>query len=405
VTLKFGLGGFPEFLTPHTLDKGNIQLSRTPSVSELLSQSRSEIEESLNNFNSLDHVVFRLSGENPNELVQILRIYGLLGKFLNRVFSVSFWTMDSHHLGTQEAKASEYFDHVFVAHGQYLSLFDTAKSHYLPCSFSLASSADVEHYLADRNQQSSIISKGVCAPFAVYPWQRRNGEYADLLGEIRRLGIENAFFGTVRGGVQSNEALIHKILEHKVVLNLSLSDDLNMRNFEALALNRVLLTNKVRDHGIFAEWEDNIVYLDADSKSSTESLLESMKLTPKDISQNFLLQHGIEARVIKIVESLSGYSSDGTEFGFAGRSNFLTAGQTALNSTPRVEVPHTEVELLANSGFVPIRKVQALLEQSGNKCKTLWTFICFWCQSYGLHVVKTTIGRSSLVRAMLRMLV
>ena len=404
MTVQFGLGGFPEFLTTHTLNKGKIQLSRIPSVSELLLQSKKEIAESLNDFNSLDHVVFRLSGENPNELVHVLRIYGLLGKFLNRSFSVSFWTMDSHHLGAQEAKASKYFDNVFVAHGQYLHLFDEAKSYYLPCSFSLASSADIEHYLADRSQASSDMSKGVCAPLAAYPWQSRNGVYADFMGEINSLGIEKSFFGVIRGGALPNEALIQKILEHKVVLNLSLSDDLNMRNFEALALNRILVTNKVIDHDIFSEWEDNIVYLDADSKTITASLVESMELIPKDISQKFLVQHGIEARVIKIVESLSGYRSDGTESGFAGRSNLLSSGQTPNKSQPRVEVPHTEVELLAKSGLVPIQKLQALLANSKNKWKTLGNFISIWGKSLGFHILKSTIGQSSFIRAMFKIL-
>ena len=405
MAIQFGLGGFPEFLTPNSLSNGGISLSRIPSVSELLLQSKNELAESLNELNSFDHVVFRLSGENPNELVQLLRIHGLIGTFLDRSFSVSFWTMDSHHLGVQEARASRYFDHVFVAHRQYLQLFPLAKAFYLPCSFSLSSSADAAIYLADNAQQSSNKADGVCAPFAAYPWQKRNRRYADCLGEIKELGIEKAFFGVVRGGAQPNEAIIRKILEHKVVLNLSLSDDLNMRNFEALALNRILLTNRVMDHEILNDWGENIVFLNEELQNPGQAILESLNRTPKDISREFLVEHGIEARVLRIVEILSGHRTEQKDVGFAGRSPSVALGPKVGESRNHFEIPHSRVELLAKSGLISIKTLLALISESNNKWNTLGNFLYIWGESFGFHILKSTIGQSSFVRAMLRVVI
>jgi hypothetical protein len=42
--------------------------------------------------------------------------------------------------------------------------------------------------------------------------------------------------------------LLYGLLTSRIVLNISLTNDLNIRNFEAVALNRVLLTNELPDH-------------------------------------------------------------------------------------------------------------------------------------------------------------
>lgn len=404
MVIQFGLGGFPEFLTPNTLGRGAVQLSRVPSVSDLLSQSKADISRSIKSFQSLDHVIFRLSGENPNELVHILRIHGLLEEFSHRKFSVSFWTMDSHHMGKHEARASKFFDYVFVAHKKYLGLFDSAKAFYLPCSFSISSSADADGYLAEVSVTPQGKTEGVCAPFAAYPWQKRNRGYSNFLSEIRTMGVENSFFGVVRGGKKPNEGIIRKILEHKVVLNLSLSDDLNMRNFEALALNRILLTNKVQDHELLTKWEENIVFLDRYFDNPGEAILESLNRSPKDISKKFLSEHGIEARVFRILEIVSGYVPQEDDVGFANRIGSHPVERLNQGLDDVVELHHTQTELLAKSGWVHPGSALRLIREGNSSWETLINFASIWIKSFSFHVLKSTIGRSSLIRAGLRIL-
>lgn len=402
MAIQFGFGGFPEFLTPNSLGNGGILLSRIPSVSDLLAQTKHDLKETLSSFDSFDYVVFRLSGENPNELIQLLRIHGLLEKFRSRSYSAAFWTMDSHHLGAQEAKAAKHFDHVFVAHRQYINLFDPTKSSYMPCSYSLSSSSDVARHLADAPSPSDEKIYGVCAPFAAYPWQRRNRSYAHMMSLVESLGIQKFFFGTVRGGYPPNDALIRKLLQHKVVINLSLSDDLNMRNFEALSMNRILLTNRVLDHGLLAEWEENIVYIPERRENFEDALLEALSRTPKEISSNFLTDHSIESRVFMIVEELVG-SSPNTQAalnsGLFDKPISDTWTQTSVGETER---RHTQINLLAKSGWFSIRDLIHLWEEGNAKRRALLEFFATWGVSFAHHVVRSTLGRSSMIRAIVR---
>ena len=402
MSFRFGFGGFPGFLTPKTLGSGQIELLRAPSVSELLSQSKAELEESLEALKFFDHVIFRLSGENPNELVHFIKMHGLLEKFLDRPFTASFWTMDSHHLVKQEAKAAKHFDYIFVAHKQYLKFFDPSKARYLPCSFSLTSSTEVSRYLAEPPKHLRNEAEGACAVFAAYPWQKRNAGYSKFMELAGTLGIDNSFVGKVYGGMPPNDKLIKRMLEHKVVVNLSLSDDLNMRNFEALALNRILLTNKVLDHELLGEFEENIVYFDEGLGAIENGALEALRRVPEDISQKFLSKHGIEVRILDLVESLSGYVASGEELQF---SRPVKPSETSFghqNGETVIELAHSQTELLAKSGWVSIRDLSVLLRNSENKLGTLVRFTKIWCKSFGFHVLHATVGRITFARALLR---
>jgi hypothetical protein len=312
--------------------------------------------------------------------------------------------MDSHHLGTNEAAAAKFFDYVFVAHKQYLPLFDSTRAYYLPCSFSLTSATESARYLAEASECTHKRVNGVCAPFTAYPLQKRNRSYAKCLREIKVLGIENSFFGVVRGGARHNEALITKMLQHKVVLNLSLADDLNMRNFESLALNRILLTNRVLDHELFTEWEENIVYLDENMDNLGPALIEALNRTPKDISKQFLVQHGIQTRVLRIIEILSGHRTEQKDVGSAESLSAPALDSRALDSRLAVEIPHSQVELLAKSGWISINSLLSLLKDSKTKSRILADFGVIWSKSFGVHILQTTIGRRSFIRAVLKIL-
>lgn len=206
----------------------------------------------------------------------------------------------------------------------------------------------------------------------------------------------------MRGGKKSHEALITKILQHKVVLNLSLADDLNMRNFEALALNRILLTNKVQDHELLAQWEENIVYLDRYPDNPGQAILESLSRTPKDISKEFLSEHGIEARVLRILEVVSGYVPAKDDLGFANRIGSSPMDRVSHESRNLFERAHTPTELLAKSGWLPLGSVLSVIKDSGTRWRGLIIFVSIWIKSFGFHILNSTIGRSSLIRAGLR---
>lgn len=396
---KFGLGGFPDFVVTGYSFESELLLSEVPSLEELMNLERSQLAEQLSELDEFNFVVFRLSGENPMEFIQLLRIQGLLRLFQDRKYVVAFWTMDSHHLGTHEMRAQKYFDHVFLAHEAYSHLFSKESSSILPCSFSLAPESVVRQVIASTQPLHPI---GVSAPFAPYPWQGRNHKYFLGFKAAEELKLPN-FFGAVRGGANyPNEALIRTLMSYKAVLNVSLSDDLNMRNFEALALNRVLISNRLKSHSFLKPWEDNIIFVDNDFSNIKAKLIESQSISPRDFSEGFLYQHSIRARLEQIVETLTGQrislrdhdAKQGVEYSGA-------AGLAASVGTKGGK--HSPIFLLARAKWPTYNSLISAITLSPPKKNLALNFFRLWLIAAGIKTLATIYGRSSTLRAIHRL--
>jgi hypothetical protein len=398
VATKIGLGGFPGFLIQNLCSTSPVELAAVPSMSAMLTMNRKELTKTLEELNDFQYVVYRLSGENPLEFIRALRLNRLLGQFKNRKYSVSFWTMDSHHLGKFEATASRFFDHVFVAHKPYLKLFEERKASYLPCSFSLTDEQNVERYLSE----SEFVQSGnsICAAFAAYPWEKRNRSYLHAMEATEALDYSESFFGTIRGGERINEGLIRKMLAHKATLNFSLSDDLNMRNFEALALNRILITNKVEDHELFSDFRDNIVFVNPEAESIRESIREALMKKPKDISEKFLGKHSLRARLLSIIESLTGLLLQPNQI--YNQVQFARAKNQGVKESnqPVEESRHSKILLLAKSGWPKWNDAQ-ILKRSGQRFPSfLRGYLFTWLGGLTYRAFVLSAGRSATLRAL-----
>jgi hypothetical protein len=141
----------------------------------------------------------------------------------------------------------------------------------------------------------------VVSIFSIYPGQRRNISYFKIAQALELMGTKY-FFGTARGGSWENQTLVKTLMENSIVLNVSLADDMNMRNFEGLALNRILLTNRTPDHEIVGEYAENIVYFRRDLADFRERAMEALERSPANISDSFLEQHHIIQRVKRILD-------------------------------------------------------------------------------------------------------
>jgi hypothetical protein len=396
--MKIGLGGFPGFITENLCSTSPVELVAVPSMSKMLTMNRKGLKETLEELNHFQYVVYRLSGENPLEFIKVLRLNRLLGQFRNRKYSVSFWTMDSHHLGKFEAPASKFFDHVFVAHKPYLKLFDERKASFLPCSFSLTDEHNVERYLS----ASKFVQSGnsICAAFAAYPWEKRNRSYLHAMEATEALGYSESFFGTIRGGEKINDGLIRKMLAHKATLNFSLSDDLNMRNFEALALNRILITNKVKDHELFSDFRENIIFVNPEAESIRESIREALMKKPKDISEKFLSQHSLRARLLAIIESLTGLLVESNQI--YNQVQFTGDKSQGLKESnqPVEESRHSKIILLAKSGWPKWNDAQ-ILTRSGQRFPSfLREYLFIWLGGLAYRAFVLSAGRSATLRAL-----
>ena len=402
MAIKIGLGGFPGYITSVETEQKQIQFFPAHGIGRLYSMNKPDLTQALKEFSEFDHVVFRLSGENPMEFIDLLRIYGLLKTFMSRTYSASFWSMDSHHLGKQEAKAARYFDHAFVAHSEYLHLFAENKASYLPCAFSLASNTRVAQTISKymEGETKNANNKSLCAPFAAYPGQKRNLGYLRGMWAAQELGISN-FFGMVRGGQPANEGLIQQILSNAVVFNLSLSNDLNMRNFEALALNRVLLTNKVLDHRLLKAYEQNIVFLKPDLSDLKARIIEALETEPQDISSEFLEKHSLWPRVEEITRVLLDKSGEVLPPNLLRLSEF---DRPEEHSEPEdaVITSHSGPYLLARAEWFSLKDFRKALGSAESKIGSSMKILCIWLVSLFRHVAARTIGRFTPIRSMVR---
>ena len=399
---KIGLGGFPGYTTSVLTEQNQIQFSATNGIGRLYSMSKPELRRALEELSEFDHVVFRLSGENPMEFIDLLKIYGLLNMFMHRTYSASFWSMDSHHLGEQESKASQYFDHAFIAHGEYLKLFEEEKTTHMPCAFSLASNTRVSQTLSAVRQESREAQnvKSLCAPFAAYPWQNRNKGYLKGLWAAQELDV-NSFFGIARGGYPSNEGLMRLILSHHVVLNFSLKNDLNMRNFEALALNRVLLTNRVSDHVILSEFSQNIVFVNSDLSDLSDRIVKALETEPQDISAAFLKQHSLWPRVEEITKVLLN-KSRGT---FPSRPLRLSELDKPEFYGEQLDVtlkPHSATYLLSRSEWFSPLDLRKAVAEAEVPFVAVVKLLVLWMASAGQHIAASLVKRIPLLRALVR---
>lgn len=399
--LQLGFGGFPLDLGTSTTTQRAYEMFPIPSLAELSLMTYGGLETELSKWDKLDGVVWRLSGEDPLAFIWQLKLLGLLGRFESRSYAAAFWTMDSHHMLARERIAAAHFDHVFVAHVSYLGKFEAKSATFLPCSFSLAP----QHVVEREVLAAADVPNGpkIGAYFANYPGQRRNTEFLRIRHRLDGMGVSN-FLGVARGGSFPNQGIIQASLSNSVILNLSLRDDLNMRNFEALALNRILLTNKVPGHGLLEDFGQNIVFFDRDLGDFELRVRDALSMKSEDISGGFLRSHHLTQRIEKIIEVL--------------RKRILTKDQDSveLSSTPLLTPApvsgmappslreYSQVELFISGGFNSL-SARHVIELRGFIGWRAVPSMIFGAVTSGLFgFIRETIGAVSPLRAVARLI-
>jgi hypothetical protein len=220
-----------------------VEFVQTPFMQELT--SRELAAEFIARIRSADLVIFRLVGDDPEAFIRRLDHFGLLPEFEAVPAIKALWSQDSHHMHSLEAAALPWFDRIYVAHYQYLDLFPASKTQYLPCAFTAASVAT----LVKLNADVRPIERDIIFPHVMYGGAERNRITFHIAERLRQRGVSSLMgrlYGSAAGIPYGN--LLYGLSTSRVVLNISLSDDLNIRNFEAVAMNRTLLTNEVPDH-------------------------------------------------------------------------------------------------------------------------------------------------------------
>ncbi len=195
--------------------------------------------------NNVDIAIFRLMGDNPENFILRLQSSNFLSSFKKIKCKKVFWSQDSHHMHNKETKAEPFFDRLYIAHKNYLKFFPKT-AYYLPCCYSKTSIGA----LWAINHTNFLKVRDVIFPYVIYPGFERNIFAYDSFKYLKNIGV-HFIFARAYGNVDSTSLfsnMLYGIKTSKICLNLSLTDDFNMRNFEAISMNSILLTNRVVDH-------------------------------------------------------------------------------------------------------------------------------------------------------------
>ena len=222
---------FPHRDIKYIINGNELQIVPFPKLDHITDE---EIGQLIQQANNADLLIVALFGTNPDKLARL----NLEQIHTNK----ALWTFDSHHGFEKERRFQQYFNTYYIAHSPYMSKFDSVRTEWVPDCF-LRFDIDILKELRLRSLFENVIKYDIVFPFKPYNIGNRLNLAQKLEEYFKKIGIRY-FLGPVDSGMP----YMNLILKSRVVLNISLLDDLNIRNFEAWGLNRPMLTNKVTDH-------------------------------------------------------------------------------------------------------------------------------------------------------------
>ena len=195
------------------------------------------------------------------------------------------WTLDSHHEWQVEVQLEKYFDTYYVAHANYLDKFPAGKAKWLPCA--LLFDATRREGIAYSAQETKKTTDVVMVYRSYLGIGDRNAAVWECWKILQRKGYKVRLMQTDQHGRENSMNRYYQaLLSGRVILNLSIMDDLNMRNFEALMLNQVMVTNRVPDHEKIGLDYSNVVFFDKfDERSFCEAIEQGMKMSEGNVKQ------------------------------------------------------------------------------------------------------------------------
>jgi hypothetical protein len=169
------------------------------------------------------------------------------------------------------------------------------------------------------------------------------------MNELDKRGI-SYFFGEINSGTSFPRIqLIQAMAAAKVILNLTLSNDLNMRFFEALALNKVVVANRVSDIEFLEEYSRNIFVGDHDAGSIAELIEVALSASPVSFEESIRTGHSLDYRLWEALSHL-GIRVNKPDY---GQAEILPMAQESNTS---FYVEHKSSKLL---GFSPLLSIRA----------------------------------------------
>jgi hypothetical protein len=253
-----------------------------------------EIGSLIKETNTADMLIVALFGTNADKLERLQ---------LERIHThKALWTFDSHHCYEKERRFQKYFNTYFVAHSPYVEKFNDVRAEWVPDCFLRF---DIDHLkeLRLRSLFEKYVKYDVVFPFNPYNIGNRLALAQKLEEYFKKIGARYHL-----GPAQSGMAYMNLILKSRVVLNISLLDDLNIRNFEVWGLNRSLLTNKVPGHDNLTDIDLSSTYFFQRNLSDFGQVLQNALSADKtvDTSISVLSNHMLIHRYIEMINKALG---------------------------------------------------------------------------------------------------
>ena len=290
-----------------------------------------------------DLVIISLSGHDP--IVTIRGLIEMAGEkqWRQRKAKLVLRTQDSHHQLDREMAIIDEIDTLAIAHSNYLHYFPTGKALYVPCSLHQTRSLATEWLkLTSPSKNLDVIF-----PFQLYRGEPRNALAYLVHKKLKEMGI-SAQFGFFRyyRNRESPPALWEELARARIILNLPLRNDFNIRNFEASLFPAWHVTTRLPDHDLVRMDWSNSHFVEANAMhitSTIERLLRSREdNTPREWPSETVLEHHTASdRIYQITDTLLGTN-------LQDQPKFF-GGTTAINKKTAVIVVYDTRLLLENS--------------------------------------------------------
>jgi hypothetical protein len=286
------------------------------------------------------------------------------------------WSMDTHHQWQVEQMCQKYFHTYYTAHSDYLNKFEAVKGVWLPCYWQFGGREELW-------KLSNVKQEKTCDIVSIYRSYLNIGDRNIVAAKCMHY-LENKQLSHFLGSV-SHERYCQALLAGKVVLNISIIDDLNMRNFEAIGLNQILLTNKVSDHDKVSLDYRNTVFFKRDASDFPEALDKALALSQSarlSTVENILNHHMLIHRYVEMFNRELGLSLRVLPFEKTVLPNELKQSFSIDLSAGDVVFSPVEVSLKAVWNYLNLgdaksafSELQWLSEQNSEKLKDHQEFI------------------------------
>jgi hypothetical protein len=198
-----------------------------------------------------------------------------------------YWEIDCHLIQGRKTEYYEKVDKVYIAQSPFLGLYPKEKSFYLP----LACDPERHKRISGVSQQYDIGFLG-------------NDTYPERRTLLEQLQCN---FNVLRDTAEPGIPYSTKLSGCKIIFNRSLSQDVNMRFFEAISIGRLLLTDYLPaqdDFAVIGEHYDT--YKDfEDLKNKVKKYLKEDKLREKiatDGADHMHKNHTYKHRLLSVLE-------------------------------------------------------------------------------------------------------